>query len=65
MVLRVEYVDHLPYPFFRSVNTGIMLHTGITKSGVSTGIVIDTSMIDDLPLIPPSRFVKSGLIIEN
>ena len=33
--LVVLRVDHLPYPFFRSVNTGIMHDTGITKSGVT------------------------------
>ena len=32
--LVVLRVDHLPYAFFRSVNTGIMHETGITKSVV-------------------------------
>ena len=33
--LVVLRVDHLPYAFFRSVNTGIVHDTGITKSGVT------------------------------
>ena len=40
--LVVLRVDHLTYAFFRSVNTGIMHDTGITKSGVTNdNIYID------------------------